>query len=371
MSLVGIPNAVEEFSVEWLNQVLPAFDPTLPLVSKCSARASETPGQTAEIVFLELQWAAEDPSDLARLPPKMIAKYTSQNQQVIDEIINVFDQYRRETSFYRDFEAPGLRVPRCYYQAFDPSRQAFVLLLEDLGPAESPSWAISSQQVSLALSKLPALHAKWWNHSLLRDKDYFVQFDDASFFQLGFNAAAQIAGVLNEFIEEVSVTEQLMPIVAEKQEVMQSAFAQRPFTLVHGDYHAKQLFFETAAGGEFAAIDWQFPFVAQGPWDFARLMVLGLSIEERRAKEQELMAAYHQALVALGVSDYSEEDLAKDFRFGLVISHMINVIAIGSTDISLVAKECSDLGVEWKDVMLYRGQAALEDWQVLPFIKTL
>ena len=51
MSLVGIPNAVEEFSVEWLNQVLPAFDPTLPLVSKCSARASETPGQTAEIVF--------------------------------------------------------------------------------------------------------------------------------------------------------------------------------------------------------------------------------------------------------------------------------------------------------------------------------
>ena len=100
-------------------------------------------------------------------------------------------------------------------------------------------------------------------------------------------------------------------------------------------------------------------------------MVLGLPPDDRRRLETRLLENYMSGLVRVGVTDYSRVDLETDLRFGLVISHMINVIAIGSTDISLVAKECSDLGVDWQDVMFYRGQAALDDWQVLPFVESL
>ena len=56
---------------------------------------------------------------------------------------------------------------------------------------------------------------------------------------------------------------------------------------------------------------------------------------------------------------------------GLIISHMINIIAIGSTDEQLIKEECDALGVDWKDVMFYRGQNALKDWQVLELISEL
>ena len=59
------------------------------------------------------------------------------------------------------------------------------------------------------------------------------------------------------------------------------------------------------------------------------------------------------------------------YRLGMIISHMINVIAIGSTDVSLVALECERLGVDWKEVLFYRVQRALDDWQVLDLVESL
>jgi len=159
--------------------------------------------------------------------------------------------------------------------------------LEDLGPSESPSWAISESQVTFALAQLPKLHARWWNQALLREKDYFVQYDDPAFFALGFGAAAQIVEQLGTWFDAPGFTQELMPMVAKKLSALQALYANRPFTLVHGDYHAKQLFFPSAAGGRFAVIDWQFPFIAQGAWDFARLLTLGLATVDRRARETE------------------------------------------------------------------------------------
>ena len=233
------------------------------------------------------------------------------------------------------------------------------------------SGAISESQVTFALAQLPKLHARWWNQALLRGKDYFVQYDDPAFFALGFGAAAQIAEQLGTWFDAPDFTQELMPMVAKKLSALQALYANRPFTLVHGDYHAKQLFFPSAAGGRFAVIDWQFPFIAQGAWDFARLLTLGLATVDRRANERNLLNQYHQGLVDGGVEDYTLDDLTLDFQLGLIISHMINIIAIGSTDEQLIKEECDALGVDWKDVMFYRGQNALKDWQVLELISEL
>ncbi|MGB1341324.1 MAG: phosphotransferase [Pseudomonadales bacterium] len=365
MDVLMIPNRIEDFTVDWLNAVLASTIDAQ--VTECRVWQSEEPGQTAEIVVIEAVFDRDDPA----LPTRMIGKYTSQNPQVIEEIINVFDQYRRETSFYRDFEDPGIAIPKCLYQAFDAERQAFVLLMKDLGPASSPSWGVSTDQVEYGLRQLPRLHARWWNHERLREKDYFVQFDDEHFFAMGFGGAAAIVPGLAAHFDNVAVTEALMPAVAEKLPKLQALYGTRPFTLVHGDYHAKQLFFPTDAGGEFAAIDWQFPFVAQGPWDFARLLVVTTPTEFRRGNERRLMEVYLEGLRAEGVSDYGKQDFELDYRLGMIISHMINVIAIGSTDVSIVARECESLGVDWKEVLFYRLQRALEEWDVLGLVESL
>ncbi|MDZ7684480.1 MAG: oxidoreductase family protein [Gammaproteobacteria bacterium] len=105
--------------------------------------------------------------------------------------------------------------------------------------------------------------------------------------------------------------------------------ATRPFTLVHGDYHPKQMFFPTAEGGNFAVIDWQFSFVAQGAWDLARIVVTGQDAASRRERESALITQYHDGIKARGVEDYSREALEDDFRLGILVNRMIMMIAIG------------------------------------------
>ena len=145
----------------------------------------------------------------------------------------------------------------------------------------------------------------------------------------------------------------------------------RSFTFVHGDYHGKQMFFPGEQGGHFAVIDWQFPFVAQGPWDFARMLGMCADSEHRVAREHELLQRYHQSLCDQGVANYSYDEMLVDFRFGLVVSQMIMSIATKDTDISILARECDELGLDWRDVTFERTARAIDDWDALDLIKSL
>jgi hypothetical protein len=50
---------------------------------------------------------------------------------------------------------------------------------------------------------------------------------------------------------------------------------------------------------------------------------------------------------------------------------MIMVIASAQTDVALIEKECSDLGVDWQDMMLYRTQNAMLDWGTLDLLEQI
>ena len=124
-------------------------------------------------------------------------------------------------------------------------------------------------------------------------------------------------------------------------------WASRPFTFVHGDYHAKQMFFPTDAGGEFVVIDWQFPFVAQGAWDFARMLGMCMPTEERLAQESSLIDQYLDGLAVQGVQGYDRSEFEIDYKMGLLASQMIMSIAAADTDPTLFEKECDALGLDW------------------------
>ena len=364
--MIKIPATANDFTPDWLNRALaPHLDGTH--VTDCAAHLSDIPGQTAEIVMLDVSYATH-----TELPSRLVAKITSLNQDILDNLIAHYDQYYREVSFYREIKDVGISVPRCLYLDHDPETQAFVLLMQDLAPAESPSWAISTEQVCVALQALPAFHARWWNKPELRTRDWMVQFDNREFFAASTSAAASARNTLQQhYGPDASVSIELMAAVSERLEVLLAYNASRPFTFVHGDYHGKQMFFPTAEGGSFAVIDWQFPFVAQGPWDFARLAAMCLETPVRRYHEKALLADYLAGLRQHGVADYHSTDLEMDYRMGLTISQMIMSIAHGDTDVSLLEQECGSLGVDWRDAMLLRTQRAIEEWDVLAFIKSL
>jgi len=337
-------------------------------VVACNAHDSDVPGQTADIVKIDVEY--DDPD--CDLPHHFVAKIKARNQMVIDQVINVYDLYRREASFYKEFSDAGIAAPDCYYCAHDPETQGLVILMGDLAPAESPSWAPTPEQTELALSQLAAFHAKWWNDPKLRSRDWMVQFDDVGFFTAAATAASMAIEKLEEHMgNEGAHTAELSRTYIRHIDQVVAFYGTRPFTFVHGDYHPKQMFFPSEAGGRFAVIDWQFPFVGAGAWDFIRMMVLGLDVETRRARQERLIADYYDSLIEAGVENYTREDLDTDIKIGLMINQMIMMVALIDTDISLVEKECDALGVDWKQVLILRGETALRDLEVVDFVKSL
>jgi len=364
--MLSIPQTPEDFTADWLNRALSDHLGDTQVTS-CQAQLSETPGQTAEVVLINVNYSQSND-----LPSNLVAKITSFNQVVIDNIIAHYDQYYRETSFYREFPEVGISVPYCLYVDHNPDTQAFIILMQDLAPSESPSWAISTQEVIMALDALPAFHARWWNEPNLRTKDWMVQYDNRPFFETAISAATGARDTLTRHYGlEADLSIELMAVTLERIDAVLTYTSSRPYTFVHGDYHAKQMFFPTAAGGKFAVIDWQFPFVAQGAWDFARLEAMCLETTAREIHEPILLESYLNGLRSAGVKDYDMEDLEADYRIGLSVSQMIMSIAHNDTDVRLLQEECDSLGVDWRDAMLLRTQRAIDDWDVIGFIKSL
>jgi len=247
-------------------------------------------------------------------------------------------------------------------------------LLEDLSEGASPSWGITQDQAEAAISYLPAFHAKWWNNPEAKQFDWAIQLDETAFWgplqedlPVKLNLAIERVGAdLSEpFIETIH-------LVLAKYDEFLAYLRTRPFALVHGDYHFKQIFFPTAEGrGRFAVFDWQFPYVAPGPWDLARAMAATLPTAVRRAAQDRLLAGYLDALRARGVDNYTDAELIEDVRSGCLINLMIHTNALGGTDIAILEKEAGAYGVRWQNVLIDQMVDAASDFGAPDFLRSL
>ena len=237
-----IPKVPEEFTADWLNEAL-ASKLGDAKVQNVDAKPSNVPGQTAEIAFLDVTYSHPE----CELPTNIVAKYTSQNPQVITDIIANYDQYRRETSFYAEFPEVGIATPECVYGDYDRvSRSLFSCKL--IPPNRPP--AISDAQVRRLC--MPGLR-QWWQDPILREKDWIVQFDNRDFCRRVYGAAHMVAPIINDLYDDVD------RLRGPWQWLKSRCDANGPLpdhSLLYGDYHATNVF--PTDGGEFAVIDWRF-----------------------------------------------------------------------------------------------------------------
>jgi len=354
----------------WLASALaPLLGAAGARITRADARPHSAPGQTADTVSIDLAYDKDDPT----LPTQIFAKITAQDPSTQD-MVRSMDLYRREATFYQTVTDVGLPVPHCYYADFDPDSYECVLLLEDLSEGESPSWGITAAQAEAAIEHLPAFHAKWWNHPDAKDFDWAIQTDEQEFWgswreDLPKNLSSAKDRVGDDLPEAFS---DLVNLTLAKYDEFLAYLDKRPFALVHGDYHFKQIFFPNSEGrGRFAVFDWQFPYVAPGPWDLARVMVLALPTETRRESQDRLLANYLRNLHVGGVENYTEDDLIEDVRSGCVINALIHTNAMGATDIGLLDKEAGAYGVRWQDILIDQVVDAATEFGAPAFLRNL
>jgi len=130
--------------------------------------------------------------------------------------------------------------------------------------------------------------------------------------------------------------------------------------VVHGDYRLDNLLFAPDAV-DVAIVDWQTVSLGSAGRDLAFFLGTSLSVEARRAHEDELVADYHAALEAFGVDGYDLAACRRDYAFGMFQVPL--VIMFGS---AIAAS--TERGDEMFRAMAERGAVAMGDMGTLDMV---
>ena len=100
-----------------------------------------------------------------------------------------------------------------------------------------------------------------------------------------------------------------------------------PLGLVHGDYRLDNMLFGApGAPRPFAAVDWQTVGWGQVMTDASYFLGGSLTLEDRRAHEQELLREYHDALQDHGVRGFGWEECWEGYRRQAFLGVLMTVV---------------------------------------------
>jgi hypothetical protein len=248
--------------------------------------------------------------------------------------------YEREVKFYNEIAfSIDARVPRCYHAEWNETDGDFVVVLEDLAPADQGDQIIgcSAEVARTAVLELARLHGPRWGDESLSDIEWLTRRSTA-------DDTAMLVTMWSMLYPGFAATygKYLSPDAA----ALIERFGPRleawvdgrvgPATITHGDYRLDNLMFATAAGGApIAIVDWQTP--GQGPalGDVSYFMGAGPLPDQRAKIERQLIADYAEALRRDYKVEIADDWVWEQYRreaFGGVVMAVIASQIVGGTE---------------------------------------
>jgi hypothetical protein len=313
----------DQITPEWLSRV---FEKNGIAARVKSLQASPIgTGQMADNYRLALEYDGEPEN----APVSVVVKVPSTDPTSRASGAN--GGYSTEVFFYRDL-APDvtIRIPHCHHGDISENNEEFVLVLEDLAPAEQGDQirGCTPEEAKLALVNLAGLHGSQWCSPKLDALRWLNRLtaEVATVFSTVMKMGA--AGFIERYEGRISAEDaDVIRHFAENSEAWLAGNEGEHFAPLHGDYRLDNLLFGTSAGGApVAAVDWQTLSIAPPGRDVAYFLGNSLLPELRRQHERELVGAYHEALLGHGVTDYSLETCFDDYRRGHFQGPLITVL---------------------------------------------
>ncbi|MDQ3293316.1 MAG: ecdysteroid 22-kinase family protein [Actinomycetota bacterium] len=308
---MGIPIAdtPEALTPAWLSEVLGA-----PVAAVSSSYVGT--GQMCDSVRLTLGYEGPVPDDR---PASVVAKLPAADPTSRATALQL-RSYENEVRFYQQL-APELpmRTPAVFHADIDVETASFVLLLEDLAPAEQGDQlaGCTVERAQVAVDELVKLHAPRWGDRSLLELEWLAR-DPEQGRQL---MLAMLPVFWSGFRDRYA--ERLGPEVHEVGDSLFTALdrylvpADEHATVVHGDYRLDNLLFGGAGGGvPIAVVDWQTCAIGSALTDVAYFIGAGLLEDVRREAEGDLLRRYHDLLVVAGIDGYSWDRCQADYALG-------------------------------------------------------
>lgn len=263
----------------------------------------------------------------AHAPKSVVGKFPSDNE-VACATGKDMGFYRSEVMFYREVaHKTSIRTPKVYAAELDPVSNDFVLLFEDMAPAEPGDHmqGCTVERARLALAEAAKLHAAFWNDTGLMEQDWVYVPEGAQ----GFYTTELMESSWVHF--EKTYAHRMEPEVIQvcdkfiRNHAAWNAPRDMPKCFSHNDFRVDNMLFD---GDRVTVVDWQTSNFLGTGMDVAYFLGGAFDRDTRRAVETDLLHGYHDNLIALGVGGYSFEHLMADYRH---YSFAVLAVAIAAT----------------------------------------
>ena len=327
MSIASVAPSLQRIEPDWLTAVLHDAGHPEAVVERVVLEPLEVSGATTDIARLRIGY------DRAGIqgPPTLIAKIRGATavQRQMDEAMGLF---AREARFYETFSSElPVRTPGCAYIGDGDDAP---LLLEDLGHlrTESQIGGMRIADAEVLMETLADLHARFWNVPDLVQPWLASPATGPFADMIAELVATGAAGLAEKYAHAASgaVLAAIVDAAANWRHVL-SRCAEGPQTLVHNDCRLDNLFFADDATP--CLIDWQIVARTRGTQDVAYLLAGSMNSDELAAQWRELLARYHERLIARGVNGYSIDECIEHYRVSVLYALGAGMALIGAMDI--------------------------------------
>ena len=209
-----------------------------------------------------------------------------------------------EVAFYQRLRRDvPVRCPKVYFARGDSTD--YIMLLEDLAEERASFRTLaqkcSADEATQIVTTLATLHASFWQSDRfsadLAWVNRFETNDDARLLNLVRNLSVPLA--YDKFSEVLPAEiRAVTPHLMQNYGRLEQQWAQGPRTLLHGDAHLGNMYFQD---GEAGLLDWQVTQYGQGMRDIAYFLVNSLETPLRLEHQERLVRHYLALLGAAGI----------------------------------------------------------------------
>ncbi|MQY20959.1 phosphotransferase family protein [Nocardia macrotermitis] len=351
---LALPHGPADITASWLSNIL-GVQIQDALVTPIGT------GQTGATYRAQLSFGRAAPAS----PRTVVVKLPSQDDAVRERVAL---GYRAEHAFYRDVaHTLAVPVPTVYHCAIDRDGADFVLVMDDLAPAEQGDQiaGCDPELARVAVEALAGLHGPRWCDPAWLDFPAASMPRGGSDFARGMGEFARLAAETTIEKLGAQLNAEDRDTVREAAELIETWLLAEPdrFCLLHGDYRLDNLLIN-AADKAVTVVDWQTLSIGLPARDLSYFLTTSLQPDQRREHERRLVTHYHTALLGHGVRDYSETECWTDYRLGTLQVPLITTLGLAFT-------AGTDRGDDMMLAMLRRGCRALREHDTFSLVRGL
>ncbi len=330
----GIPLRADQVTEQWLCEALgltPGAIESVHVIQQDSGTAARA------------RIAVESDADI---PDHLFLKLAPHNylQHVL---MNVFELGTHECLAYQTLGSnPPVRIPRCYVVRVDRTRRRTFLALEDLsGRAEFRTVidSVTRTEANAVVDALADLHARFWRTDRFAHDLAPLAVRSAGEIRIGDMIRRRFLGEITGHTAELipEPTKRQCRMLFEHSTAIDAFWDSQPQTLIHGDPHLGNLFFEGADPG---FLDWQVAKAGAGIRDVAYFASASVEPDLLRTIERDLVERYARRLCSAGIA-VDGDDLWSLYR-AAITEFFLAAVCTAEAGARMQPLDVSRVGVE-------------------------